>query len=67
MRRASPFLKAVLPKSPNAPARASEPGMSSLFTDLQDQLGLKLEAAKVQMEVLVIDSVQRLRRTDASQ
>ena len=43
----------------NAPARASEPGMSSLFTDLQDQLGLKLESAKAQLEVLVIDSVQR--------
>jgi uncharacterized protein (TIGR03435 family) len=43
----------------NAPARASEPGMSSLFTDLQDQLGLKLEPAKAQLEVLVIDSVQR--------
>ena len=43
----------------NGPTRASEPGMSSLFTDLQDQLGLKLESAKVQLEVLVIDSVQR--------
>jgi uncharacterized protein (TIGR03435 family) len=45
----------------NGPTRASEPGMSSLFTDLQDQLGLKLESAKVQLEVLVIDSVQRPR------
>jgi uncharacterized protein (TIGR03435 family) len=43
----------------NAPARASDPGMSSLFTDLEDQLGLKLESAKAQFEVLVIDSVQK--------
>jgi uncharacterized protein (TIGR03435 family) len=43
----------------NAPVRASQLGMSSLFTDLQDQLGLKLESAKAQLEVLVIDSVQR--------
>jgi uncharacterized protein (TIGR03435 family) len=38
---------------------ASEPSTFLVFTALQEQLGLKLESAKAQLEVLVIDSVQR--------
>jgi uncharacterized protein (TIGR03435 family) len=41
-----------------APA-ASEPNIFPVFTALQEQLGLKLESAKAQLEVLVIDSVQK--------
>jgi uncharacterized protein (TIGR03435 family) len=36
-----------------------EPTGPSLFTAIQEQLGLKLESAKAPVEVLVIDSVQR--------
>jgi uncharacterized protein (TIGR03435 family) len=41
-----------------APAAAAEP-VPSLFTALQEQLGLKLESTKGPVEVLVIDSVQK--------
>jgi uncharacterized protein (TIGR03435 family) len=37
----------------------ADPSGPSLFTAIQDQLGLKLEAAKGSVEVLVIDSVQK--------
>jgi uncharacterized protein (TIGR03435 family) len=42
----------------SAPA-ASEPSIFPVFTALQEQLGLKLESAKAQLEVLVIDSVSK--------
>jgi uncharacterized protein (TIGR03435 family) len=42
------------PKEP--PADASGP---SIFTAIQEQLGLRLESAKGPVEVLVIDSVQK--------
>ncbi len=41
---------------PPPPADASGP---SIFTAVQEQLGLRLESAKGQVEVLVIDSVQK--------
>lgn len=41
-----------------APAGASEPGVS-LFTALQEQMGLRLEASKVMLDVFVIDSAEK--------
>jgi uncharacterized protein (TIGR03435 family) len=43
---------------PNAPLVAPE-GQASIFTALQEQLGLKLTAAKAPVEVLVIDSIEK--------
>jgi uncharacterized protein (TIGR03435 family) len=42
---------------PEALPQASDPG-ASIFTAIQE-IGLRLEAAKVPLEVLVIDSVQK--------
>jgi signal transduction histidine kinase len=44
------------PKTESAPAGEND---ISIFTALEQQLGLKLESAKSPVEVLVIDSVQR--------
>lgn len=52
-------MQAKLPpadRSNNAPDTAAGP---SIFAALQDQLGLRLEAAKVRAEVLVIDSAEK--------
>jgi uncharacterized protein (TIGR03435 family) len=38
---------------------AADPQAPSLFTALQQELGLKLESAKGSVEVLVIDSVSK--------
>jgi uncharacterized protein (TIGR03435 family) len=40
-------------------ATDQDPSAMSLFTAIQEQLGLKLEATKAPVEVLVIDSVQK--------
>ena len=40
-------------------AAPGDPSGTSIFTALQDQLGLKLESKKVPLEVLVIDRVER--------
>jgi len=44
---------------PGGPPPAADPQAPSLFTALQEELGLKLESAKGPVEVLVIDSVSK--------
>jgi uncharacterized protein (TIGR03435 family) len=41
-----------------APATEAADAPPNLFTALQEQLGLKLESQKAQVEVLVIDKVE---------
>lgn len=41
---------------PSAPA---EPGKASIFTAIKEQLGLKLEAGKAPVDVIVIDRIER--------
>ena len=46
------------PPRPESPAPA-EPNGPSLFTALQEQLGLKLESQKGPVETIVIESVEK--------
>ena len=45
---------------PGAPPPTPDPDALSIFTAVQEQLGLKLEAARGPVDALVIDSVERL-------
>ena len=46
------------PPAGAAPASPSDPNGPSIFTAVQEQLGLKLEASRVPQDVLVIDHVE---------
>ena len=48
-----------LPPNPNAGERSPTNAGPSLFTALQEQLGLKLESSRGPVDVLVIDHVER--------
>jgi len=45
-------------RPPTPPTEAAEPGVS-LFTALQEQLGLRLESARVSIDAMAIDSAER--------
>ena len=47
------------PQSPDSGGSAAQEPVTSLFTALPEQLGLKLERQKAPVEVLVIEQVQK--------
>jgi uncharacterized protein (TIGR03435 family) len=49
----------MAPGMPPPDAGAPDPNGKSIFTAIQEQLGLKLESAKGPVEVLVIDRLER--------
>jgi uncharacterized protein (TIGR03435 family) len=44
---------------PGVPVAASDPDAPTLFTALQEQLGLKLDSQRMAMDVVVIDRIER--------
>jgi uncharacterized protein (TIGR03435 family) len=50
---------AAAPPGPGPAAAASDPGGPDLFTALEKQLGLKLEKSKTQLDVIVVDHMDR--------
>jgi uncharacterized protein (TIGR03435 family) len=48
-----------LPGEPALPVSADPNVGATIFTAIQDQLGLRLESAKVPVEVVVIDNIQK--------
>jgi uncharacterized protein (TIGR03435 family) len=53
------FILRFLPDDAPASESASDPTATSLFTAVQDQLGLKLEAGRGPVEHIVIDHIER--------
>jgi len=49
-----------------APAAGGAPEFPSLFTAVQEQLGLKLQSERGPVPILVIDSIQRPTRIEQS-
>jgi len=45
--------------APPGPAAPDDPNGRSIFTAIQEQLGLKLESARAPVEILVIDRLER--------
>ena len=47
------------PGTPGGPTVAPDPSGSSIFTAMQEQLGLRLESGRGPVEVIVIDQIER--------
>ena len=55
----SPFGLPAGALPPSAPQPPADPDAPNLFTAVQEQLGLKLEAGRGPVEVLVIDRLEK--------
>jgi uncharacterized protein (TIGR03435 family) len=54
-----PFAIRLQWDSDRAPKEARDPSKPSLFTAIQEQLGLRLDSARAPLEMFIIDSVER--------